>query len=187
MSRIDDEAAEFDAKLTFAREKCRYGRTYSPANKLARRIKDIRHILKGKEEEDADPTLDAAEKEYLVGTAGLLLICAITESDKLRQIANALDDSGASDPAQARILDAYEDCISGRYLPTVLKKGACTTTCSIPTLVQVKDALQKRFGTPTGRSDFSLRKTLKMFGLPLTEGTKGRPRGAETIISNRKS
>ncbi len=186
MSLIDDQAAELDELLDLAGQKCLYGRTYSPAYQIARRIKVIRSILKKKEEKGADPKLNEVEEKYLVQTAGLLLISSLTESKKLREIADALDAVGNPDHFQESLLETYKGCLSGEYPPTVRKSGKGFTLCSVPTLAQLKDAFAKKFPGKKWRGEFSVRKTLQMFGLPLSKGKKGRPVGSQPIISNRK-
>ncbi len=89
MSFTDDRHAQVEARLKAARQKCRYGRTYSPAHDLADRIKFIRFLLSEKAEPKGDAALNAVEATYILQTAGYLFLGALTESDKLRQVADA--------------------------------------------------------------------------------------------------
>jgi hypothetical protein len=186
MSLIDDQAAELDAQLDVAWQKCLYGRTYSPAYEMARRIKLIRFILSKKEEGDASPNLNWSERRLTIQTAGLLLIGAITSSKKLREVADALDAEKGEDPRQANILKAYEDCIQGRYPPTVVERGDCFVRCSVPTLAQLRDAFIKRFGEKSWPSRFGVEKALRKFGLLLRKSKRGRPVGSRSLIRNPK-
>jgi len=156
---------------------------------VARQIKLIRHILAKKEEGNADPNLDEIERRLMMRTAGILLMGAITSSKKLHEVADALDADEGKDPRQANILKAYEDCVEGRYPPTVKERGERFVTCSVPTFTQLKDAFIKRFGPTcwTSASDFGVRKTLKILGLPLSKSKKGRPVGARNqVIRNQQ-
>jgi hypothetical protein len=148
MSRVDDESAEIEEKLDRAWQKCLYGRQYSPAFEVARRINAIRSILSAKEEGKADAELNYVERKYLLQTAGLLLISGITASKKLREIANALDAEQQESAGQANILRAYEDCVEGRYPPTIAEEGECFGRCYLPTIGELRDAFIKRFGEP---------------------------------------
>lgn len=186
MSQYDDELAEQEARLDAAWQKCFYGKRYSPAYELAMKIKAIRYILKEKEEGKADPELNPGEQRYLLSTAGWLLLAAITSSQKLVEVAKALEAERSEDPRQINILRAYEDCIEGRYPPTVVEVGKCYTKCEVPTLAQLRDAFIKRFGEQCWSSDFATRKTLRILGLPLSEAQRGRPPGRRSIIRNSK-
>jgi hypothetical protein len=54
MSLIDDQSADIDEKLLASRQKCRYGKKYSPAYAVALRIKTIREVLSGKSHSPGD-------------------------------------------------------------------------------------------------------------------------------------
>ncbi len=58
---------------------------------LPRNIKTIKAILLAKEKLGVEPELNSTEARFIQQTAGLLLLSAITENEKLRKIANALD------------------------------------------------------------------------------------------------
>jgi hypothetical protein len=186
VSWIDDQSAEIEAQLDAAWQKCGYGKTYSRAYEVAERIKFIRFLLSEKEEKDVDPNLNCVEANYILQTAGILLIAAITTSKKLREIADAIDAEKRLDPRQANILEAYTDCIEGRYPPTIVETSECSVTCYLPTLAQLREAFVKRFGQECWPKDFAVRKTLKVLGLQLSEGKRGRPSGSRSIIHNRK-
>jgi len=180
MSLIDDQAAELDAQLDVAWQRVIYGKTYSPAYGVARRIKEIRKILSAKEMENADPNLIWWERRLLMQAAGMLLMGAVTSSKKLREVADALDAEKKESPSKANILRAYEDCIEGRYSPTVVARGECFLRCSVPTLAQLRDAFIRRFGEQCWPSEFGVRKTLRNLGLPLRKAKKGRPVGSRS-------
>ncbi len=119
--------------------------------------------------------------------AACLLFSALRNTKELRQIADALDTKETDDPRQIKILKAYEDCIHGRYDPTIAKRTECCVTSYVPTLAQLRDCFAKRFGTECWRSDYAVRKTLKLLGLPLSAGKCGPRRGSGQFLrSNRK-
>ncbi len=211
MSLIDDQSAEIDAQLDAAWQKCLYGKKYSPAFEVARRIKTIRAILSkncGKRDTPGSElakfwkTIDAKwsdlverrelqPSDWVLGkfslvTAWVLLVAAVSTSKRLREVANALDAEPAEDPRQANILKAYADCIEGRYPPTIAEKGDCFVKCYVPTLAQLRDAFVKRFGQECWPKDFAVRKTLRVVGLGLSKDKRGRPVGSRSIIHNRK-
>jgi hypothetical protein len=171
MSFTDDRHAEIEAQLDRAWQKCLYGRKYGPAYELALHIKVLRSILKKKEEKDVDSELNCVERRYMLRTAGILLLAAITTSKKLREVADALDAEKSATGNQANILRAYEDCIQKSYPPTIS---------------ELRQAIVKRFGEQCLATDFSIRKTLKVLRLPLGEGQIGRPASSRSIIHNRK-
>jgi len=163
MSLNDDLAAEIEAKLDWARQKSRYGRKYSPAFELARRIKMIRRMLSDR---PADAKSNRVEIKFMAETARILLRAATVTSKKLREIADALDTKETTDPRQKHILDAYEAAILNRYPPT---------------LASVRKEFVRLFGNRLWPHDFSVRKTLQMFRLPLADDTVGRPPGSQSI------
>jgi hypothetical protein len=101
-------------------------------------------------------------------------------------VADALDAEEEEDPRRANILKAYEDCIGGRYPPTIAEKGKSFVSCYVPTLAQLRDAFIKRFGKHCWTSDFSVRKTLKILDLPLSPAKQGRPVGSRALIRNQR-
>lgn len=127
------------------------------------------------------------ERRYIVQTAGILLISAITATKELRKVADALDAEENEAAGQANILRAYEDCVEGRYPPTVAKMGKGFVNCYVPTLAQLRDAFIRRFGQRCLTSDFGIRKTVKSLGLPLSKSRLGRPIGSRSVIRNRNS
>jgi len=166
----DDWLAQVDARLEAARQKCRYGRTYSQAHELADRIETIRVILSKKEEPEGDPALNVVEAKYILQTAGYLFLGALTESDKLRQVADALDqEPAAPDPRQVNLLKAYEYAIREGYPPTLAK---------------VKKAFLERSGARCWSSDFAARKTLRALDLPLARDRRGPKVGSRQLIRN---
>lgn len=187
MSLIDDQTAEIDQLIDIAWQRCLYGKTYSPAYEVARRIRDIRKILAAKEEENVDANLTWLERRLLMQAAGILLMGALTSSKKLREVANALDAGENESAGQANILRAYEDCVQGRYPPTIIAECECFVRCSIPTYGQLRDRFITRFPDTCCPSEQGLRKTLKTFGLPLRRSKRGRPVGSKSVIHNRKS
>ncbi len=169
MSMTDDWLAQVHARLEAARQKCRYGRTYSQAHELADRIETIRVILSKKEEPEGDPALNVVEARYILHTAGYLFLGALTESDKLREVADALDQEPATDPRQVNLLEAYECAIREGYPPTLAK---------------VKKTLFERFGAHCWSSDVAARKTLRVLNLPLARDRRGPKVGSRQLIRN---
>ncbi len=169
MSFTDDRHAQVEARLRAARQKCCYGRTYSQAHELAHRIKVIRSILSEKEESEGDGSLDAVQAKYILQTAGYLFLGALTESGKLREVADALDQEPATDPRQVNLLEAYERAIREGYPPTLAK---------------VKKTFFERFGAHCWSSDFAARKTLRVLDLPLATGRRGPKVGSRQLIRN---
>lgn len=170
MSQYDDELAEIEAALDHAWQKCKYGRLHSPAHDLANRIKVIKLILSDKvEKKSCRPTLNIVEKKYILNTAGCLLISAMTEIDKLRQVANAFEQEKTHDPRQVNILKAYEKCNGWP-----------------PTLAELRAVFIATFPKGSWTGNFGVTKTLKLLGLPLAPGKRGRPAGSRNEISNRK-
>jgi hypothetical protein len=206
VSLADDRSAELDELLDAAWQKHRYGKKYSPAYEVARRIKTIRAMLNcGKEntpqselaklwekidaqwsnrETDLDP--DFMFGEFSLFTAWVLLNAAVSTSKKLREVANALDAETAEDPRQANILKAYTDCVEGRYPPTIAEVGKSYVKCYVPNLLQLRGAFVKRFGQECWPNDYSVRKTLNVLGLPLSKAKRGRPSGSRSQIGNPK-
>lgn len=186
MSLIDDQAAEMDAQLDVAWKKCVYGRRYSPAYELADQIKSLCLFTSLQKGRPTDRAVNRWARQWRAKIAEILLGAAITSSRKLREVADALDAEKKEDPRQLNILKAYQDCISGRYPPTIIAAGKCFVRCSVPTLAQLRDAFIKRFGEKCVPADFSLRKTVKVLGLPLNDARLGRPRSTKRRIRNRK-
>jgi hypothetical protein len=188
MSFHDEQAAELEAKIDSAWQKCLCGRKYSPAFEAARRIEVVRWILAAKEEgkTGTSPDLNEFERRYLLQTAGLLLLAAVTRTKKLRQIADALDAKQQEAPGQTNVLRAYEDCVEGRYPPTIAETGKCFVRCYVPTFAQLRDAFIRRFGGQCLPTDWGMRKTLAVLGLPLNKSKRGRPVGSSSVIGNPK-
>jgi len=208
VSLVDDRSAEIDAQLDLSWQKFRYGKKYSPAYEVALRIKTIREVLSGKSHSPGDRLVllldkvktvlsnafdrgevdpeDIVHIRFSLLTAWILLMAAVATSKKLRKVADALDAKPGDDPRQANILNAYADCIEGRYPPTVAEKGDCFVKCNLPTLSQLRDAFVKRFGEKCWPGDFSVRNTLRVLGLELTKAKRGPKVGSRTLIRNRK-
>jgi hypothetical protein len=116
MSRIDDEIAEIEEKLDRALEKCAYGRKYSPAYRVAREIKMFRKILSkkcgnsrtpahelfllwpkiealllGMEDDEKSDPVEWNQLRWFAGAGWGLLVGAVCDSKRLREVANALD------------------------------------------------------------------------------------------------
>jgi len=208
MSLPDDQSAEIDAQLDRASQKLLYGRKYSPAYEVALQIKTIRKVLSGKGRSPAgqlvllwdkietgwSDMLDRGEVEpenmvrilFSLRSAWMLLVGAVSTSKSLRKVADALDAKPTDDPPQARILEAYADCVNGRYPPTIVERGKCSVKCYLPTLAQLRDAFVQRFGKKCWRGDFSVRNTLRVLGLELTKDKRGPKVGSRSLIRNRK-
>ena len=175
MSLRDDQNAQIEAKLDRAWLKSQYGRTYSPAFEVAQRIKDIRDLLAEKEKGNSEAELNSFERQFLTQTAGILLIAALTETEKLHEIARALGTEPRVDARQANILKAYAECIQDRYPPT---------------FVELKQAFVRRFGEecwPENYPDYPVRKTLNILGLPLRRAKPGPRIGSRIKLGNRKA
>lgn len=161
MSLVDDWAAEVEAELDHAWQKCWYGKRHSSAHELALRLDRIKKMLSNKENGDSPADLNEVESRFMLQTAGLLLIAAYTDVNKLREVANALEQEKADDPRQRNILNAYSTAIERTYPPT---------------LKELKTSFVELFGTSKWTSDFSVRKTLRILGLPLRGDKLGRPK-----------
>lgn len=180
MSHRDDRNAEFEARLDYARRKCAYGRKFSAAYDVARMIEALQSFWLTMKERTTG--LHTLKTPFVVRVAGLLLLNDLTSSAQLREVADALDAKRTEDPRQINILEAYLDCVEGRYPPTLVKKtesskGGSTLTCLEPTFAQLRDAFVKRFGEHCWTSDYGVRKTLRMLRLPLSNAKRGRPVG----------
>ena len=210
MSLVDDRAAEIDAQLSRAWQKCRYGKKYSPAYEVARQIKTLRKFLSSKNHSAVNrlillwrkldaawlgimgrtPDLDVKEwcdLHIALSTAWVLLVVTVSSNKKFRKIADALDaQPSGEDPRLANILKAYDDCIDGTYPPTIVEKGDGFVRCHLPTLAQLRDRFEKRFGQKCWPGDFSVRKTLRLLGLELSEAKRGPKVGSRSLIRNRK-
>ena len=172
MSLSDDQAAEIDAQLDAAWQKSLYGKTYSFAFEVARNIKVIRKILAQKGRGKSASSLNSVERKLMKQMAEVLLQAAVTSSDKLRELADALDAEQRSDGRQANILKAYAACILEAYPPT---------------LAEVKKAFVSRFGERLWGKDWSFRKTIKeVLDLPLRDDARGCPPGVRPLIRNRR-
>jgi len=170
MSLSDDQAAEVDAQLDAAWQKSLYGKTYSQAFEVARNIKVIRKILSQKAKGKSASSLNLVERRLMKQMADVLLRAAITSSDKLRELADALDAPQRTDARQANILKAYAACIVEIYPPT---------------LGEVKRAFVTRFGERSWGLDFSVRKTIKeVLHLPLRDDRRGCPPGSSPLVRN---
>jgi hypothetical protein len=92
---------------------------------------------------------------------------AIASPKYLGKIAEALWklDPGAVDPRAEAILTAYEEC--GSFPPA---------------FSELKRAFIARFGESRWRGDYSVRKTLRSLGLPLSKSKRGRPPGAKSVL-----
>lgn len=158
-------------------QKIRYGRRYSDLFDLARDIKSLHPLF----QRTMRTQLGPSENRLVNATAMSLLKAAVASSKQLREVAAALDAETRKDPFQVNILRAYQDCTDDPEQP--------------PTLADVRNAFVKRFSRDwrvacdndlSGKSDFSVRKTLRMLGLPLANARRGRPAGARSLIGNRK-
>jgi len=193
MSWQDDYDAEIDEYLDHAEDKVLWGRNYSPAYVLAKRIRAVWMLFSKNCGEERHPKeelrksqckinevlvnilrdrkIGFEEREFLL--AGLwLLVGAVLDTKKLRAVADALDAMGSevrTDPRHVKILEVYRQC--------------CDTSFP-PTLTEIRAAFVKRHGEPQWRSDRSVRKTIKMLGLPLNKAKPGRPRGSRSKIGN---
>jgi len=101
-----------------------------------------------------------------------LLAAAISSTEKLRQVADALDALDTEqgwDPRQSNIIHAYSDC--DNYPPT---------------LREVREKLVAKLDERNWPSEFSVRKTLKLLDLPLRKDKRGRPPGSRSKIGNRR-
>lgn len=161
-------------------QKIRYGRRYSELFDLARDIKRVRPIIKRVEETKISlANLDRTDAKTVEETALALIQAAATSSKKLREIAAALDAEKRKDPFHENLLRAYQDCTNDPDNP--------------PTLRDLRAMFVRRFGQDWAytnrddrrcKSDFSVRKTLRMLGLPLADAKRGRPSGAQSQIGN---
>jgi hypothetical protein len=119
VSLADDRHAEIEDQLDRARERCMLGRDYSPAHELAARIEAIPRIMELADGKSPDSPAYRLAHKYRADTALILLTAAITTSDKLREVADAMDAEKGVDPRQRNILAAYEDAITKiSYPPT---------------------------------------------------------------------
>jgi len=169
MSFYDDRDAEIEALLERARNKCAFGKKYSPAVELALNIKTLRQILAKKDISE----LNEVERRFADQAAEILLSNSITSSKKLRQVADALDATRSVDARQTNLLWAYEQAILTSYPPT---------------LAAVKGVFVTRFGEQSWPVDWSARKTITVvLELPLAEDRRGPHRGTRQLIRNRKS
>jgi len=160
-------------------QKIRYGRRYSELYELARDIKSLRPLLKTLEQAGRDYEVDPIETKRAMTVAMSLLGAAATSSKKLREIAAALDAEISKDPFQVNILRAYQDCTVTPEQP--------------PTFPDLRRAFVNRFsrdwreGSDSdygGKTDYSVRKTLTVLGLPLANAKRGRPAGVRSQIGN---
>lgn len=69
MSLRDERTAELWTKLDIAWQKCLYGKTYSPAYEVARRIQEIRALMPSTLQAAVDPGLDAADFDRMLRSA----------------------------------------------------------------------------------------------------------------------
>jgi len=171
VSFTDDRAAEIDAYLERAWEKVRWGRRHSPAFEVARQLLAFRKLGW---RPDFDPLEDFGrdpKRRFLIRLAMVLLAAGITGSRKLGAVVNALrayeSEVRRKDPAQANILMAYTQCAYESFPPT---------------FAEWRRQFIHRFGTRSLRSETSVRKTLGILDLPLSEGVVGRPRGSRARV-----
>jgi hypothetical protein len=159
-------------------QRIRYGRRYSELFELARDITSLRPMFHDAEQAGHDCDLNPSGTSLLSKTAMSLLKAAVTSSKKLREVAAALDAEMRKDPFQVNLLRAYRDCTDNPEEP--------------PTLADVRKAFINRFSRDWGRTlddrrgktDFSVRKTLRMLGLPLANARRGRPPDSRSQIGN---
>jgi hypothetical protein len=150
-------------------QKIRYGRRYSDSYELVDQVRRVAPILE-RIEDDGNSSVDAAEAELCEKTATALLRTALKGGKKLREIAAALEAEMRKDPVQVNLLRAYMQCSSDPERP--------------PTLAEIKLAHKRRFGRNIGRTDQSLRKTLRMLALPLRPAKRGPRKGSRPLIRN---
>jgi len=106
--------------------------------------------------------------------ADALLQGAMDQPRRLRTLADALEAAPTEDPQQKHILGAWEDCVKGRYAP-MAEVGECYLQGDLPTLSQLRGAFVARFGEQCWPADFTVRKTLRVLGLPLKRAKLGAP------------
>lgn len=169
MSFVDDQSAEIEERLEVARQRSIYGRSFSCSYLIAGEIKRLRRLIPWAKRK-RDPGVSQLVREMKESVAERLVTAAITDSGKLREVADALDAEERADPRQANIITAYEECIQSMVYP--------------PTLAALRKTFVDMFGQRCWTSDFSVRKTLTALDLPLHKDRRGRPRGARSLIRN---
>jgi len=156
-------------RFHYAWQRIRYGRRYSDSYDLVDQIRKLAPILQ-RIEEGGNSSIDAADAELFEETATALLKAAVKGGKKLREVAAALEAEIRKDPAQVNLLRAYMQCSSDPERP--------------PTLTEIKLAYKQRFGRNIGRTDQSLRKTLRMLVLPLRPAKRGPRKGSRPLFRN---
>jgi hypothetical protein len=164
MSQQDD-SMEFEAVTAVALMRCAYGRRYVP------KVFNLAGAIQGLRDSGEDPQTSGMRK-LSAWAAKELLATVISSTAKLRQVADALDALDSEerwDRRMANITCAYANC--GSYPPT---------------FPEVRQKFIEMFGEQCWpQPEFSVRKTLKVLGLPLAKAKRGRPQGSRSQIGNR--
>jgi hypothetical protein len=157
--------------------KCTYGKRYSTAPEaydLASRIKYAR-LLPTLPQRFNTSALNRRIRNRMDQLAQRLLTLAIRSAKELRLVADALDKEQAQDPRQANIIVAYLACVRLMNGPP-------------PTLADLQTKFVEMFGEQCWpQPEFSVRKTLKVLGLPLAKAKRGRPPRAGSKKRRRRS
>jgi hypothetical protein len=165
MSQQDQQLPEEDRVTAVALMRAAYGKRYVPE------LYDLAGGIQGLRDSGEDPQTSGMRK-LSAWAAKELLATVISSTDKLRQVADALDALDSEerwDRRMANITCAYANC--GSYPPT---------------FPEVRQKFIEMFGEQCWpQPEFSVRKTLKVLGLPLAKARPGRPGGSRSqIIGN---
>jgi hypothetical protein len=150
-----------------------HGKRYSKSPKAFELASEIRYARSTFPRESDSADLKQRERNQIrkrKGSMGQrLLEIAMRSAKELRLVADALEEEESEDPRQSNIIGAYLVFLRKRL---------------IPTLAELREEFEERFGKESWTGDFSVRKTLKLLGLPLAPARRGRPRDPRSKIGN---
>jgi len=211
VSATDDMLESIAEMIEYAREKAAYGKTYSPVHKVALEIRELQQLLRFRGRSikyhsfgdailssplhEMEAQLSPRERQIASLTVyaqnqatnlGLVLFgCAITEPNKLRQVADALEAEQNTSGPWRRLIDSYESALESG-IARYMKSRCCPSSdgklkwcLPFPTLTEVRTQFRQMFGQDSWHlnepeRDRTMRKTCHVLGLQLCREKRGR-------------